>query len=547
MKTKTLPRTNHSLEITESTSSSLETYSGPWGREQVRHLLRRTTYGSTIDDINTSSNLSMESLVDTLLSDHPMPAEPINFYYEDDPFVDIGESWIDKPYIRNDNMLIGARRRSLSAWTLGTLLNSGINIREKMTLFWSNHFVTQASVLMDPNFIYFNNNLLRKNALGNFKTLVNEVTVNPAMLRYLNGNQNAAGNPNENYARELFELFTIGKGALAGPGDYTTFTEQDVTEASKILTGWRDTGYYYNDGQPAGSRFISFRHDKTTKQLSHRFGNTIINNQEENEYKTLISTILDQDEVSKYMCRKIYRWFVYYDITDEVEQNIIEPLAQIFRDNNYEVKPVLRTLLSSAHFYNIFTVGPMIKNPIDFIVNLMVQFDIRFPADTIMSYQVWSRLVPLFEGFGMNYYEPPNVAGWKAYYQEPLFYRTWITAATLPLRQQYTNVVVSGQAQIGDTLITMDTLELISKLDNPLEPNSMIRELASLLFPMPLTDDQYDFLKEVLIPGLPDFEWTIEYSLYLNNPDDEATKRSVDAKLRTLLAVMLTLPEYYLS
>ena len=147
----------------------------------------------------------------------------------------------------------------------------------------------------------------------------------------------------------------------------------------------------------------------------------------------------------------------------------------------------------------------------------------------------------------MSYYEPPNVAGWKAYYQEPLFYRTWITAATLPPRQALTNVIVSGQAEIMDSRITMDPLELIAKLENPENPNTLISELSCYIFPQPLTDSQYSFLKEVLIPGLPDFEWTVEYNLYLNNPEDEEIRRSVDAKLRSLLGTMLRMPEYYLS
>ncbi len=526
---------------------SINRYEGPWSRTQAAHLLRRTTYGNSIDQIMTASSMSMDEVIDLLLADKELPPEPINYYYEEDPSVPVGASWVDKMYVRDDNMILQSRRRSLGGWTLGNLLNTGIHIREKLTLFWSNHFVTQASVLNDPNFIYYNNNLLRSMSLGNFRDMVKAVTINPAMLRYLNGNQNSVLSPNENFARELLELFTIGKGALAGPGDYTTFTEQDVTEASKILTGWRDQGYYYGDGNPAGSVYRSFRHDKTTKQLSHRFNNAIIENQEGFEYAALIDIILEQEEVSKYICRKLYRWFVYYEIDDEIESSIIEPLAQILRDNDYEVKPVLRTLLSSDHFYNICSVGPMIKNPIDFIVTVFTQFEIQFPENILDAYQIWSRLASLFEGFGMNYYEPPNVAGWKAYYQEPLFYRTWITAATLPLRQAYTNVIVSGQAEFMDRRITMDPLYLISKFENPENPNSLISELASYIFPIPITDTQKDFLKEVLIPGLPDFEWTVEYNLYLNDPQNEEIRRSVDAKLRTLLATMLTMPEYYLS
>ena len=452
--------------IAASNIPSINKYSGPWGREQVTHLLRRTTYGSTIDEIENATTMTMDQVIDILLEERPMPDPPINYYFEEDPFVPVGDTWVDKPYVRANPMLIASRRRSLAGWTISNLINGGMNIREKMTLFWSNHFVTQGSVLNDPNFIYYNNNLLRSYSLGNFRRFVKAVTINPAMLRYLNGNQNSAISPNENYARELFELFTIGKGELAGPGDYTTFTEQDVTEASKILTGWRDTGYYYNDEQPAGSRYISFRHDKTTKQLSHRFNNAVIENEEGSEYSTLINIILEQEEVSRYICRKLYRWFVFYKIDETIENEIIEPLAQIFRDNDYEIKPVLRALLSSDHFYNICSIGPMIKNPIDFIINMFVQFEIPFPNDILRAYNIYARLAGVFEGFGMNYYEPPNVAGWKAYYQEPLFYRTWITAATLPLRQGIVNAIVSGRAEVEDSVITMDTLDLISKIPN---------------------------------------------------------------------------------
>lgn len=545
MSNDTLLETSETLTL--SSPSSLKRYNGPWNKQTAAHLLRRTTFGSTIEEVESAASLSMDQLIDTLLSDQSLPEEPINYYYDADPFVPVGSSWIDKPYENGSNQLLNSRRRSLAAWTIKTLVESGTNIREKLTLFWSNHFVIQASVVNDPNFIYHHNNLLRSHALGNFRRLVEEATLSPAMLRYLNGNQNKATAPNENYARELFELFTIGKGDLAGPGDYTTFTEQDVTEAAKILTGWQDVGFYYRDGNPAGSEFKSFRHDKTSKQLSNRFDNVLIDNQEEEEYKTLISTILSQDEVSNYICRKLYRWFVYYDINEEVEQEIIKPLAEIFRANDYEIKPVVKALLSSEHFYNICSVGPMIKNPIDFIINLMVQFEVGYPDELTDAYEIWRRLAELFSGFGMNYYEPPNVAGWKAYYQEPLFYRTWITAATLPLRQSYSNIIVSGLAKYMGFVVTMYPLELISKIENADDPNELIRNLTSYILPQALTESQYDFLKSILIPGLPDFEWTVEYNRYLNNPNDEQFKKSIDLKLRLLLSNILTLPEYYLS
>ena len=139
------------------------------------------------------------------------------------------------------------RTNSLKAWNFNTLVESGVNIREKLVLFWHNHFAIQISVARDPNFAYHYSKLLRDSSLGNFKDLVGKITIDSWMLDYLNGHTNRLNSPNENYARELFELFTIGKGDLAGPGDYTTFTETDVVEAAKVLTGWRYFGRFSKD------------------------------------------------------------------------------------------------------------------------------------------------------------------------------------------------------------------------------------------------------------------------------------------------------------
>lgn len=535
--------------LTLPSIAGLERYQGPWDESTVAHLLRRTTYGPTQSEIAQGVTLGLDGLVDLLFSDLPDPEEPINFYYEDDPDVAIGESWIDKTYDRGPNQaqIRNARLTSLTAWTGLNLLNAGLNIREKMILFWHNHFVVQASVIRDANFLYHHFRIFRNLSLGNFRTLVEQITISPAMLRYLNGNQNTAEAPNENYARELLELFTVGKGEQVGSGDYTTFTEQDVFEAAKVLTGWVDRGYFGNNGNAHEARFFSGRHDNTSKQFSNRLGNAVIAGNGDEEYKDLIGVLLDQDAVATFICRKLYRWFVYYDITPEIESNIIEPLAEIFRNNDYEIQPVLETLLKSAHFHEICSVGPMIKNPIDFIFNLMRQFEVDFPEETIPSYLLVTAIFRGLEGFDMGYYEPPNVAGWKAYYQEPLFYRTWITAATLPIRQNFTNIMARGNIVIGDYLFGINALDYVSRFDNPSDPNVLIANLVDVHLPQPLTEGQLNYLKEILIPGLPDFEWTVEYNTHLANPDDEELKRSVENKLVNLLTAFLSLPEYNLS
>ena len=141
-----------------------------------------------------------------------------------------------------------------------------------------------------------------------------------------------------NFARELLELFTVGKGELAGPGDYTTFTEQDVIEVARVMTGWR-VRFRGDDGQMPRAEFNPFQHDEEPKQLSPRFDNAVIENNDEQEYSDLIDVIFESPEAALHICRKLYRWFVYYKIDDDVELNIINPMAQILVDNNYEIAP----------------------------------------------------------------------------------------------------------------------------------------------------------------------------------------------------------------
>ena len=531
-------------------SAGLEPYSGEWNFDTAAHLYRRTTFGATGPQIKDAAKLNLDDIVDQLFDTIHLPAEPINYRFDDDIYVPIGESWVGKPVQRSENapMIANYRRNSLRVWQVDNLVKSDLNIREQMTLFWHGHFVTQMETVRDPSFMYHYITKLRENATGNFKTLTELMTIDPAMLRYLNGNQNSNTAPNENYARELLELFTIGKGELAGEGDYTTFTEQDVTEAAKVLTGWRDTGYLAREGQEINAVFRSNRHDTSTKHLSHRFDNTQINNEGENEYKTLIDIIFQQDEVARFICRKLYRWFVYYDINNEVENNIIAPMAAHLRSNNYEIAPSLKLLLKSQHFFEICSVGPMIKNPIIFLINLIRQNKVSLPEDDLLRrYAVLFRFSQSIDTSEMTYFDPPNVAGWKAYYQEPLFYRIWISSVTLRNRQNITDALSSGQVRIAGFNVTVDLIDYISTFDDPYDPNTLIREFVANLFPQAISEEQLAFLKEILIPGLPDFEWTVEYELHLNDPTNEETRLSVDQKLRNFFSALLKMPEYYLS
>ena len=524
----------------------IEPYSGPWTKTQAAHLLRRTTFGPTIADIRLSETIGLQQTLQTLFVEYPLPAGPLNLVYANDTNVPIGQTWVDKPFSATDAGVLNYRNLSLRAWLYDLVLQDGMSIREKLTLFWHNHFATNEVV--EPNFQYHHLNLLRTFAWGNFKELVKRMTIDPLMLRFLNGNQNTRNGKNENYARELLELFTIGKGPLAGPGDYTFYTEKDVSEIARALTGWRDAGYRFtNPTVRPGSFFTASLHDTGTKTLSPRFGSATIPNQNENEYKTVVDIIFREDEVARFICRKLYRWFVYYQISAETEKDVIEPMAQILRDNNYEIKPALLALLSSKHFFDAPNVGPMIKNPIDFTLGLLRQTQTALPTGQSQKYNVLTTLFRTVALQQMEYLNPPDVAGWKAYYQEPAFYRTWINATTLGERMKFSDRFALEGHRYNNFLIRLDPLGLIKKLENPEEADSLIAELAQLLLPQPLTEDQVKELKEVLIPGLPDYEWTIEYNLHLNKPSDTALKNAVEGKLRSLFKAMFSMAEFYLS
>jgi uncharacterized protein (DUF1800 family) len=527
--------------------SGLEPHTGPWELEQAAHLLRRAMFGPTLAQIKEAQANGLNSTVDQLLADQPLPGPPLNFYYDADPNVPVGSTWVNAPYNPADPNYRTYRNKSLFGWNFGVLFNEGVSSREKMTLFWHNHFVT--GNIKDPRFNYDYVQLLRTHALGNFRTFVEEVTVNPSMLRFLNGNQNTKTAPNENYARELLELFTIGKGPMIAPGDYSNYTEDDVVEIAKVLTGFYETGWFSDEmGEEIGYVFDPDRHHTGQKQLSYHFNEAIIENEGENEYKTLIDIILQQTEVARFICRKIYRWFVFYEISPQIEADIIEPMAQIFMDNDWEIKPVLDALFKSAHFYDINLVGALIKNPVDHVLSIVKSFEVEVVDDDVFKqYRAWEGMNSVLPDMQMEYFQPPDVAGWKAYYQEPLFYRIWINSVTLNARMNFTNMMATSGFGTAGEHIKIDLLKFLGQLDNAEDPNAVITAFALVLYPFPVTANQHDQLKEVLIPGLPDFEWTVEYNEYVSDPTNTALGEAIEGKLRDLLQAMMNMSEFILS
>jgi len=525
----------------------LSAYEGAWTEQEAGHLLRRTLFGASPDQIIESVSLGLEETLNRLLTDLPMPDPPVNFGNENDTYTPIGTTWVDKPYgpQESNNEEVRFRRQSLISWTMQLALEPNGNIREKMWLFWHNHFVV--SDINDPKYNYNYAQLLRKHATGNFRELTKEITIDPAMLRFLNGNDNTVEAPNENYARELLELFTIGKGPQVGPGDYTNYTEDDVVAIAKVLTGWQDLGFFAQRDLPVESVFRPNRHDKSTKQLSQRFDSVTIANGGSDEYKTLIDLIFSKKETARFLCRNLYQFFVYYQIDDFVEETIISPLADILIENNFEVKPVLRRLLGSSHFYDTELYGAMIKNPMDFVGSTVRNFSTTSPEGLAPTYIFHLLLSRAVDGMDMRLFNAPDVAGWKAYYQEPSFYQIWINSTTLRNRQDWINIVTGRKGGNNLEPIIIDPFPLLERCSEPSDIYTLLNEWISWLLPQPITDGQFETLKNTLIPGLPDYEWKLEYGEYLSNPTDAEIKEALRRKLLDLLYTLLSMPEYYLA
>jgi uncharacterized protein (DUF1800 family) len=534
----------------------LDNFSENWTAKEARHLLKRTSFGITEMLVSEAVSLGLSGTIDQLFEQSPLPEPPLKYRLDGtgddeiiDPDANYGETWINGLPIptaatnQEKNKILNSRTRSLYAWSFLQMQNAGISIREKLTLFWHNHFVAEN---VNPHREFFYINILRTNALGNFKELTKQITTDPNMLLYLSGSQNSNTAPNENYSRELLELFSIGKGDAVGNGDYTNYTEDDVVQMAKALTGWRVRGL--NSPETLTAFFSNNKHTSGDKNLSHRFNNAVISENGENEYKDLIDKIFEQEECSKFITRQLYIWFVNVEISEEIETHIIEPLAEVIRDHNYEIEPALKILLSSEHFFeNTFC---MIKSPIDLMLSATKSLLLSAPTTSILEEYEFSLILHLATSdVGQSIFHHPDVAGWKAYYQKPLYYKTWVNNYLLPKRLQYCKVLVTGGVLLIDEREytvppLVPVLLIVSSITNADDPVVLIRSLANQLFNYEISQNQIDSLKDILIPGLPDFEWTIEYSDYLGDPSDTPLRISIENKLRNLIGTMVQMSEF---
>ncbi|MCS6973909.1 MAG: DUF1800 domain-containing protein [Cyclobacteriaceae bacterium] len=589
----------------------LPEFFGTLGVKRAAHLLRRATFGATKAQIDAFANLNpvqaIQQLYRQALPATPPPIDPDTL----EPWVITGNTDPEKMEFEYIELF--------KRWFIGQMMSAGVppalslaySAREKLVFFLHTHFTAIAEKINSSRALYYQNQLYRLYAIDlllspvvpydklNFKELTKKVSVDNAMLRLLDGNLNVNGSPNENYARELFELYSIGRGLEnslpppTGQGDYILFTEQDVQQAARVLSGWNfDDSFSSIDpdtqlprGIVRGSATNASSHDNGVKTFSNRFINpstgqpwviqpnpSLLNGGRATEQSALdeISQLIDmiytQEETARHICRKIYRFFVYHKIDTTIENTIIAEMANTFRTNNFKLQPVVENLLRSQHFYDAAVglsddkYGGIIKSPLELITGTLKFFQISVPnmsSQPQQFYEFTGAINSTMENQGMIFYQPFDVAGYDAYHQFPIYNRAWITVNYLANRYAFIRSVVNVE---GTGPFTVNVYNFVrSNINNALASNArnLVIELVRYLLPWadnltfdPNADDNATITAERLNYFLRSFLSDID-------PDPEAawTTRwtnqigigTMTSQLQSLFNALMQSPEYQLQ
>lgn len=367
---------------------------GPMGFDEARHLLNRTSFAANIDDINAFAKLSREQAAERLLA------------WTGNKVATPAPDWVNEfMSLRRVRGMREEERKALQreqfqksfelrSWWLTEMLTTPSPLTEKMVLFWHNHFVSSLQKVKSPALMYRQHMLLRKHAFGYFGDFLHDIARDPAMVVYLDSASNRKGQPNENFAREVMELFTLGEG---------NYAEQDIKEVARAFTGWSI------DPESGGFVFRRPAHDDDVKTVLGRSGNF--------DGDDVLDILLAQPQTAEYIVAKLWREFV----SPTPDPGEINRIARMFRDNRYNIKVALRALLVSDAFYAPQNRAVLIKSPVELIVGTLRQF--RFETGETTPF------VFVLHQLGQDLFAPPNVKGWPGG-------EAWINSATLLQRKQ---------------------------------------------------------------------------------------------------------------
>ena len=581
------------------------------GRKRAAHLLRRTCMGGTIAEIDSFAALTPAEAVAQLFNNGlPDPVLPI------DPLT--GTEWITTGNSQSEGFDL---RRYLFSWHLGQMLGNGIDdalklpyiFRERLVFFFHTHFTTKQSVVGNSRSLFYQQALFRLFAFDqedivippedpdapgatdtivprNFRQLTKKISVDNAMLIFLDGRFNVKGSPNENYARELLELYAIGRGLegnvpeITDDGDYFYYKEEDVQAGAEVLSGFDVDNTFSNidedTGLPRGvvrGGNIASSHEEGVKTFSSRLASGSVTPDNElqlggipteesvlDEISQFVDLIYDQSETALHICREIYRFFVYHQIDQALHDDIIQDMANTFTANDFKLQPVLERLLTSEHFYeggagaddNNF--GSIIKSPLEVVLGFMRTFEVALPdyeTELDTYYEFFGDVLGEMNGQGMDYYEPFEVAGYAAYHQFPIYNRSWITTNYLTnrynfIRQSLTDGVIMEMGQVDvftfveqnfDIATIRIANDFIIAIAEYFLPNS--DSLSFTITGGELTPERLNYFKTAMfafaIDADPEAAWTTRW-------DDNLDANTRANQIRELFNAMLQSPEYQL-
>jgi hypothetical protein len=409
----------------------------PWGRKWAAHLFRRAAFGASRADLLEAERLGFQGTLDLLLRGRPETEE-------------VGEALTDAGRV-------AARQGGdqLRGWWLYCMLHSGHPLREKLTLFWHNHFATSDAKVTKVALMFRQNRLLREHALGKFGPFLQAMSKDPAMLVWLDSNRNVKGAPNENYARELMELFSLGVG---------NYTEKDVKEAARAFTGWHTNS--------DGYKFNPRAHDDGTKTLLGQTGAW--------NGGDVVRIVLAQPAAARFLVRKLYRFLISEN--SEPPAALLEPLCASFRKSDHDVAALVRTMLASRHFYSEHAFRQRIKGPVEFVLGAVQAVYLRC-AEEEADYRPLPAqpLVGRLNAMGQRLFTPPNVKGWPGA-------RSWLNTSTVLERDNFAETVALGSLWGGAAAAgfapprAFDPARLLHE-EKVTRPEDVVRVLLDLYVP----------------------------------------------------------------
>ncbi len=465
-----------------------------WDYAKARHLLVRAGFGGTPQEVERLCQMGLYAAVDHLVDFARQPAAataPLDASPKlpPDPLVSkLRHGWSRNRANQQPGALdVGRMRR----WWLARMVESPRPLQEKLTLFWHGHFATQQSVVANTYTVYRQNELCRQHAAGNFGALLYGIVHDPAMIRYLDNNSNVKGHANENLAREIMELFTMGA--------YQGYDETDVREAARALTG------YTFDNRSGQFRFMQANHDSEEKTVFGKKGPW--------SGDDLVRLILDQPTTGQFIAGKLLGFFAYQEPSPET----VEKLTAVLRYQKYELAPTLKNLFLSKEFYSERAMNTQIKCPVQLVVGTLRDLGVRRMSD----YGVLDRMT---QQMGQQLFEPPDVKGWR-------YGRNWISSDRLFKRYNAVAELVRSVPQPGRQGV--DVVAFVQQ-GGCRTAAEVVDYLAKTCLLVPLTPEKRSemigYLGELPPPG----EWVQRHEEF-------------NERLRNVLIFITSLPEYQMT